>query len=277
MRTLVLFLFVMASQVSNAAWLYSMEEAQRMALSTNRFIVVDFWASWCGPCKKMDVDAWAAPQVKELMSTGFVSLKINIDDERALAEKYGVKAIPFVMIIDANGKVVSSFDGYRNASGVIKEIERFAVSTEPIANELINCKKEPGFESAAQLAQKYYEFALGADSSVKGSLMGVARDYLSDAKKRIEKSDSQAAEKREKLTMLEICGMAYANQIDKVEKRLSKLSPDKISESNRNYYYFLAYLVARKNNSGIEAVEAKLPELSGFDRFKEQADLILKS
>ncbi len=277
MRTLFLFLFVMGSQVSNAAWLYSLEEAQRMALSTNRFIVVDFWASWCGPCKKMDVDAWAAPQVKELMNTGFVSLKINIDNERALAEKYGVKAIPFVMIIDANGKVVSSFDGYRNASGVIKEIERFAVSTEPIANELINCKKEPGFESAAELAQKYFEFALVADASVKGALMAVARDYLSDAKKRIGKSDTQGAEKREKLSMLEICGMAYANQVDKVEKRLAKFSPDKMFDANRNYYYFLAYLVARKNNSGVEAIEAKIPELIGFERFKGQADLILKS
>ena len=277
MRTLVLLFCLLFFQLSSGAWLHSMEEAQRQAISSNRFIVVDFWAIWCGPCKKMDVDAWSAPQVRELLDNKFVSVKINIDNERQLAEQYNVKAIPFVLIIDPNGKILTSVEGYRNASGLLKEIQKFAMSTHPITEDIARFKANFGFETASHLAQRYFDYALSADESVRGSLLRVARDYITDAKKTIDKSGPSAPIQRERINFLVISALAYSNQLEKVEKKLSKIEAQSVHEANLNYYYFLSYLVARKNKSGVEAIEAKFPELKDFDSFRAQTELILKS
>jgi thioredoxin 1 len=66
--------------------------------STNRLIVIDFGASWCGPCKKI------APQYHQLAEEmqNVVFCKVDIDDFEELAQKFQVKSVPtFVFIKDA--------------------------------------------------------------------------------------------------------------------------------------------------------------------------------
>ena len=72
-------------------------------------VLVDFWATWCGPCRML------APVIEEIANEyeGKVKVgKVNVDDERELALQFGVNSIPTVMVFQ-NGEIKATSVGYR--------------------------------------------------------------------------------------------------------------------------------------------------------------------
>ena len=76
------------------------ENFDQEVLQAEQTVLVDFYADWCGPCKMM------GPVVEELAGeeTGVKVCKINIDEEMAVAQKYGVMSIP-TFISFKNGEI----------------------------------------------------------------------------------------------------------------------------------------------------------------------------
>ena len=75
-------------------------------LKSEKEVLVDFWASWCGPCRML------SPLVDEVAEerTDIKVGKINVDDEPALAQKFGVMSIPTLLVF-RNGEVVNESVG----------------------------------------------------------------------------------------------------------------------------------------------------------------------
>ena len=75
-------------------------------LKSEKEVLVDFWASWCGPCRML------SPLVDEVAEerTDIKVGKINVDDEPALAQKFGVMSIPTLLVF-RNGEVVNESIG----------------------------------------------------------------------------------------------------------------------------------------------------------------------
>jgi thioredoxin-like negative regulator of GroEL len=152
MRKTYLLGVLLLSQFSNANWITSFDDAKKMSLATNKFMIVDFWATWCGPCKKMDFDSWSNAEVNEVLE-GYIQVKIDIDRETELAKSYGIQNIPNMFIMDGNGKVVYSFNGYHDADQLKRELEKFAFSTEFLSNELINYFKMKNYNTSLRAFQ----------------------------------------------------------------------------------------------------------------------------
>lgn len=78
-------------------------------LKSDRTVLLDFWASWCGPCRML------APVISEIAEkyAGTVKVgKVNVDDEPELADAFRVSSIPTVVVMK-NGKVANVSVGYR--------------------------------------------------------------------------------------------------------------------------------------------------------------------
>lgn len=105
----------MAKQFTDADFITSVEQFKGVA-------VVDFWASWCGPCLMV------APVIEELAEeysndSSVTVGKVNVDECRETAGKYGIMSIPTVMIFK-DGKVVETIVGARGKSDYKDLIEK---------------------------------------------------------------------------------------------------------------------------------------------------------
>lgn len=91
----------------------------KLVVNTNGIVVVDFWATWCGPCRE------TAPEMEKvavaLGDNGKV-YKVDVDQERALAERYNIVSIPTILVFK-DGKQVAKNVGYINSVKMLKIID----------------------------------------------------------------------------------------------------------------------------------------------------------
>jgi len=94
------------------------ENFDKEVLASDVPVLVDFWATWCGPCQMM------SPIVEELAKEihGAKVAKINVDEAQEIAEKYDIMSIPAFKIFK-NGKVVAEINGAVPKQILIDKIE----------------------------------------------------------------------------------------------------------------------------------------------------------
>ena len=83
-------------------------------LQSDKTVLLDFWASWCGPCRML------SPIVDEVAEerTDIKVGKVNVDEQPDLAAEFGVMSIPTLLVFK-NGKLVNQTVGARPKSGVL--------------------------------------------------------------------------------------------------------------------------------------------------------------
>ena len=81
---------------------------QSEVMNSDKPVLLDFWAPWCGPCRMVVPIVEEIARERNDIKVG----KVNVDDERELALEYGVSSIPTVMVFQ-NGEVKETSVGYR--------------------------------------------------------------------------------------------------------------------------------------------------------------------
>lgn len=232
------------SSVKATNWMTSYEDAQKLAIATNKLILIDFWATWCRPCLMMDSDTWSKQEVKDLMNN-FVPLKIDIDSNRSIASKYSANRIPYVVIIDPTGEIIFDEAGYKDKNKMIRILEKYSVNMQGFQDDFLKYRKEQTSDVAMKIAEKYFDYSIYVDKSVRKDFLGLGNSYLKKAKKLANKKEYKSkCEQR-----ADLLSDVYNKVIrGKYEKALAVLNDDfteeNIQEENKglfNFLYFVAY------------------------------------
>lgn len=114
----------------NAPWVQAMAERTKdnvidKTIAQGKPVLVDFYADWCGPCKRMK------PSIEALKETHADKLNVifvNVDEEPFLANRHKVESIPLLLFYDAQGKLVTRQEGMLEEADLKKELEKIGVS-----------------------------------------------------------------------------------------------------------------------------------------------------
>ncbi len=105
----------MAAAAEEVAWQPSYEKALAEAQSQQKLLLLDFTAEWCGWCKKMESEVYSTPEVSAALRD-VVCVKVDIDENAAIALAYQVQSIPRTIILNASKQIVTDRLGFSAAA-----------------------------------------------------------------------------------------------------------------------------------------------------------------
>lgn len=105
-------------------------EAKALAAKSGKYIFIDCYTDWCGPCKRMAATAFVDPRVASVYNKQFINIKIEMEKDKDgpdVALMYKIKGYPTLLIIDSNGNLIKQAVGMQSSDGLIalaKSVEK---------------------------------------------------------------------------------------------------------------------------------------------------------
>ena len=90
------------------------DAASKRAAQTGKIVLVDFYTTWCAPCRLLDKRTWTDPGVIKALEEKTVALRVDAEKETDLARRYQIEAYPSILLIKPDGTELDRLVGYRD-------------------------------------------------------------------------------------------------------------------------------------------------------------------
>ncbi|MDH3716801.1 MAG: DUF255 domain-containing protein, partial [Planctomycetota bacterium] len=96
-----------AADAEEIQWLQSIEQAQQIAASTQRLVLIHFWSTTCKPCSQLEKEVYNYPGIGPQIGASFVPVKVNADEHPAVRQQFNIEFVPTDVVLAPDGSVVA--------------------------------------------------------------------------------------------------------------------------------------------------------------------------
>lgn len=111
------------AELSANKWFHDLDEAYKVAKATNRLVMIDFNATWCGPCQMLKKEVFGTEEFKA-MGKYFVFVDIDTDHNPGIAKQFNVSGIPDIRFLTADGREIHKVVGYGGKASFLAEMNK---------------------------------------------------------------------------------------------------------------------------------------------------------
>ncbi len=117
--------------VTQMEWRTDLDATLTEAQKEDKLVLLRFTADWCAPCRVMDARVWPETKVQSALKEKYLIVKSDIDIQAniASARKYGVHAVPTLLVLDGEGKEIQR-GGFMSAEALLKFLDAAATATD---------------------------------------------------------------------------------------------------------------------------------------------------
>src|ERR1043165_4916001 len=177
------------------------DQALAAAKKDGKVVMIDFFTTWCVPCKQLDKTTWPDPEVQKWVGEKTVALKMDAEKELELAKKYNITGYPTILFLKPDGQELGRITAYRKPAEFLSEANDTLAGKDSVARAK---EKLAGHENDPSMRQQHaqalaetgkYEEALAeylwcfdhGNEATNGAYTGVRLSFLLGAIARLGK------------------------------------------------------------------------------------------
>lgn len=259
MKTLFIILAFSISTIGNSQGLtiidQDFEEARKIANQENKLLFIDFYTTWCGPCKKLDKYIFRNDTLSQKLKNNFVLLKYDAEHDKKfnLSKKYHVSSYPTAIVLNSEGRIVNRQYGFsgENVQELSASVFKFTKASIKLNQQnkiqkgysnIINLEKYPQFyidfvnrddtkvevrqdfndywkKENVKLSEEYFSTLFYFADKIPSSNMD---DFLKNKEKYIERFGQQDVD----ITLFQMINGRFKNAINKKSEKMFEVAID---------------------------------------------------
>lgn len=152
----------------------TLDKVLKKAKRTDKYVFIDCYTVWCGPCKRMAKEVFTHPEVADYFNSTFINYKMDMEkgEGRDVQKRYGVSAFPTFLFLDGEGNLIYKAVG-------VKEPDIFIATAKEVFNDRNVLKLGQVYKQNLQdSAFMYNYFSKLEEARMSGELQAAVNDYL---------------------------------------------------------------------------------------------------
>ncbi|MFN9717524.1 MAG: thioredoxin family protein [Planctomycetota bacterium] len=114
---------VSSAPADEIPWSTNLDASLQQARTSGKPVLMEFTASWCVYCKRMEKTTFTDPQVAQLIREGFVAVRVDADQNKALVTDLQIKGLPAILVVTADLQIIERISGFQTPEVLLPKLQ----------------------------------------------------------------------------------------------------------------------------------------------------------